>query len=343
MDLRYEPDIIIDTKNIDRNEWLKIRKSGIGGSDVAAIFGCSPFKTTRDLYYEKIGEYENNDNSNWVQLEYGNALEDLVGMIFSEKTGFKIEKDTNMYLHPEFEFMLANIDFVAYNNKGEKCILECKTTTYFNKDIWSNGVPFHYELQCRHYMSVLNIDVCYIACLWDNNADSFAYYRIDRDLEFEQEIIKKEKFFWYDYVWSGVEPAFTENSELALKSIKRFMKEEPNPKVAVTIPKYLEINIKDYLGLRDNRLALNKQVKEYENQEKSLYLPILDELKSASAGFFTDGINNYFISNKENQRTGINKENLEKLKLKYPDVYNEFVVTTLSSSFSINVKPIDKK
>ncbi len=340
MNTDYEPKVLVDCNDINRNEWLDIRKKGVGGSDVAAIFGVSPFKTTRDLYYEKLGETTDNVSSNWIQLEYGNALEDLVGKVFSSKTDFKIEKDTNMYVHPNYDFMFANIDFVAYNDKGEKCILECKTTNFFNRDTWANGVPFHYELQCRHYMAVLNIDVCYIACLWDNNEDSFTYYRIDRDLEFEEEIIKKESFFWYEYVWSGIEPAFTENPELALKSIKKFIVDEPKDNSSVTIPNYLVTNIKSYLRKREERLAITKQAKAYENEEKSLCLPILDELKSAETGFISDGINNYFISNKLSQRIGINKENLEKLKLKYPDVYDEFVTITSSRSFSINEKPI---
>ena len=36
---------------------------------------------------------------------------------------------------------------------------------------WANGaVPRHYELQVRHYMSVMNIDVAFIACLFQDKA-----------------------------------------------------------------------------------------------------------------------------------------------------------------------------
>ncbi len=333
----YTPAIIADTNNLSEKEWLKYRRNGIGGSDTAAVFGLSPFKTTRDLYYEKLGERTNDVSKNWVQLAYGTILEDLVGKIFSKKTGFRIEKDTNMYVHPLYDFMFANLDFVTYDHKGKKCILECKTTSFFNKDKWEDGVPIYYELQCRHMMSVTNIDVCYIACLWDNNEDSFIYYRIDRDLEIEKEMIKKEEFFWYDYVWSGMEPALTENSKLSLSTIKNFKSNEPMETNQVTIPNYLKTNIKDYLSTREARLALSKKLKIHEEQEKLLYLPILDELKSATKGYYSDSENNYFISNKLIIRTSINKENLEKLKLKYPEIYEEFVTATSSSSFSIKV------
>ena len=32
----------ISTKNMDRNEWLKIRKTGLGGSDAGAVCGLNP-------------------------------------------------------------------------------------------------------------------------------------------------------------------------------------------------------------------------------------------------------------------------------------------------------------
>jgi len=49
--LPYEPTVIADTTDLSREEWLNLRKTGIGGSDVAAIFGISPFGTARDVYY----------------------------------------------------------------------------------------------------------------------------------------------------------------------------------------------------------------------------------------------------------------------------------------------------
>lgn len=38
---------LIPTKDLDRAEWLKIRQSGIGGSDIAAIMGMKSQITTR--------------------------------------------------------------------------------------------------------------------------------------------------------------------------------------------------------------------------------------------------------------------------------------------------------
>ena len=90
MNTSYQPRVLVDTNNLPRNEWLEWRKQGIGGSDVAAILGISPFRTARDLYYDKLGIAVENDESNWVGMEMGNLLEPLVARIFEKKTGLKV-------------------------------------------------------------------------------------------------------------------------------------------------------------------------------------------------------------------------------------------------------------
>lgn len=80
----YEPEVIVDTDTLSRDEWLNYRRLGIGGSDVAAVMGISPFATIRDLYYDKVRIeplIEDEEESNWVAKEVGHRLEDLVAEI----------------------------------------------------------------------------------------------------------------------------------------------------------------------------------------------------------------------------------------------------------------------
>lgn len=50
LNLNYSPEVVVDTTTLTEKEWLDYRRLGIGGSDVAAIMGQSPFCTGRDLY-----------------------------------------------------------------------------------------------------------------------------------------------------------------------------------------------------------------------------------------------------------------------------------------------------
>ena len=98
-----------------------------------------------------------------ITFAIGHLLEDVVAQIFSKKTGFTVYRDQTMYQHPLFPFLLADVDRFLILPDGRKAILECKTAHYNMQYLWANGsVPRHYELQVRHYMSVMNIDVAYI-------------------------------------------------------------------------------------------------------------------------------------------------------------------------------------
>lgn len=79
LNLNYEAEVVVDTETLTREQWLDFRRRGIGGSDVAAIMGFSPFCTKRDLYYDKIGlkPAADEEESNWVAKEVGHRLEDV--------------------------------------------------------------------------------------------------------------------------------------------------------------------------------------------------------------------------------------------------------------------------
>ena len=53
--LNYQPEVLVDTADLSREDRLDYRRPGNGGSDAAAIMGLSPFATIRDLYFDKIG------------------------------------------------------------------------------------------------------------------------------------------------------------------------------------------------------------------------------------------------------------------------------------------------
>ena len=71
---RHQPLVLVDTAGLSEEEWLAYRRKGIGGSDVAALLGISPWRTARDLFYDKLNIAVVEDHEdNWVALEMGNA------------------------------------------------------------------------------------------------------------------------------------------------------------------------------------------------------------------------------------------------------------------------------
>ena len=116
----YTPEKVVDISNLSREDWLEYRKKGIGGSDVAAIMGISPFATIRDLFYNKTGVQpviQEEEESNWVAKEVGHRLEDLVAEIFSKKTGLEVFPVRVMFRHPLYPFMLADTGVTRAKSK----------------------------------------------------------------------------------------------------------------------------------------------------------------------------------------------------------------------------------
>ena len=66
-------------------EWLKARKTGIGGSDIAAILGLSPYRTPVDVWAEKTGRATAQDET--LQMRFGRYAEEFVAREYTAKTG----------------------------------------------------------------------------------------------------------------------------------------------------------------------------------------------------------------------------------------------------------------
>lgn len=341
LDLNYKAEVFVDTENLSREDWLSYRRKGIGGSDAAAIMGMSPFCTKRDLYYDKCGiqAVMDEEEDNWVAKEVGHRLEDLVAEIFSRKTGLNVYPIRKMFRHPLYPFMLADVDFFIELSDGSTGILECKTTNYNCQNKWANdSTPVNYEYQGRHYMSVMNINKMYFACLYGNNENEFFIRCMERDLDIEEDLIAEEEFFWKENVEKGVEPPYTEKSDLVLESIRRHYGPADKDADMVKLDRKYLAGIKQYLELKEQKAQHEGEAKKLEEKMKETYAEIVEKMGTSCTAVLTDGGNQYVLSYGPTYRTGIDKKGLERLKVQHPDVYDDYVNTTESRRFSVKVK-----
>ena len=97
----------ISTKNMDRNEWLKIRKTGLGGSDAGAVCGLNPHVSPMAVYRDKVSdETDMGDNE---AMRQGRDLEEYVAQRFTEETGLKVRRSNKMYRSTEYPLSLIHI------------------------------------------------------------------------------------------------------------------------------------------------------------------------------------------------------------------------------------------
>ena len=275
---RHTPDVVTETGYLTEKEWLDFRRGGIGGSDVAAVMGVSPFTTARDLYFDKLGIKPVIDiNDNWVAKEVGHLLEPLVAKIFEKKTGLKVIQIKKMFSHPTYKYMYADVDFFIETADGRRGILEIKTSNHNNRSKWdNNAIPYNYELQVRHYLAVTDLDFAYIACLFSNSDSDFLYREIIRDRDFEQAIIEAEGYFWNEYILNEIEPPYTENGDMILESIRRRYGASGASKSEMKLNDDEFLLVEKYLKLKDEKAKLDKKSEELENEIKRTYAPIVD-------------------------------------------------------------------
>ena len=338
LDLNYQPKALVDTATLTEDEWLAWRKKGIGGSDVAAALNLSPYRTARELYYDKIGvEPVIAPADKSITFAIGHLLEDIVAQVFSKQTGLTVYRDQTMYQHPLFPFMLADVDrFVTLPN-GEKAILECKTAHFSAQCLWANGcVPRHYELQVRHYMSVMNINTAYIACLFSNNEDDFVWQKIERDLYEEENTISLLEEFWTQYVCRRQEPPLVGKPDVVLDVIRRYHGPADKSIPEVAVGKEYAQQLDQIIELREEKSSLERRARQLDKQIKVAYAPILDLMGAACNAVCETPTASYQISYNPQYREEMTKAQLELLRAQHPDIYHDFVDTTEKRVFKIS-------
>ena len=137
------------------------RMQYIGGSDIAAVLSQSRWKTPYRLWTEKTGKIIVPDLSNVEAVEMGNRLEQFVADIFSDKTGKQVRRAPKMYRHPEYPFLVANIDRLIV---GGDELLECKTCSAYKLEEWENKIPREYVLQVIWYLGITGRKRGWIGC-----------------------------------------------------------------------------------------------------------------------------------------------------------------------------------
>ncbi len=306
------PKIIAKTLNMPREEWLKFRQKGIGGSDAATICGYNPYSSLIELWADKTGRISPKDDSE--VMRQGRDLEEYAAQRFREATGKKVERQNKMFCHNDYDFITANIDRRII---GENAGLECKTTSVFNKSDFENGeIPLYYYCQCCHYMNVMGFDKMYLAVLVLSKA--FYWFEIERDEKECKALLDAEINFWNTYVVPDVrpEPDGSESSKKVLQSIYQTQLEN-----TAVLPEE-EDNAAKLIDVK----ARKKQLELEENELTQKLITALDGN--------TEGLTaNYKFSWKKQKRTNVDGKLLKQL---YPEVYGKVSNESFSNIFRIS-------
>lgn len=198
--------ILYDPEN--REEWLKCREKGIGGSDAGSVLGVSKYKTNVELWREKTGIEKNSFSGN-AATEYGKNAEAYIrGLFMLDHPDYSLEyHEYRMHANELYQFIYATLDGELTEKKtGRQGVLEIKTCTIQNSkqwDEWEGRIPDTYYAQVLHQLLATGYQFtdlrAYLRYYRDGELRTTVRdYHIERD-EVQDDItalVKAELLFW---------------------------------------------------------------------------------------------------------------------------------------------------
>lgn len=191
-----------------REEWLKHRMQGIGGSEISAVVGLNPYMSNVDLWELKTGAVEPEDISDKPYIKYGTQAEPLLRELF--KLDFPqyevFYEENNSFRNSRYPWALASLDGWLRDENGRVGVWECKTTNILQsmqKEKWNHQIPTNYFCQVLLYMAVIEADFAILKAQLKTEFEGVPYlqtrhYFIERaDVQGDMDyLMQKGAEFW---------------------------------------------------------------------------------------------------------------------------------------------------
>lgn len=340
--LNYQgPKVIVDASMLTPEEWQAMRKNSIGSSAASHVFGDSPYPgcTNLDLYNEKVGvpptvvESEEDRVRKELLFDYGHRMEGYLQKYTQlHWPRGQLIIDTNVYADPQRPFLTANLDGMLRLSTGEYVHIEYKTTSEFGDDAYKNGaIPPHYKrqlIQCQHIMGVWKSYL--IVAL---SRDKILVRSYERDLDEEMEQIIEEEDFWVNHVLARIPPEPKGPVDNIVTCIKKY---EQNNGPVVNLDPMLCQQLQEAAQYEAQMASLRKELKLMDELRKKALVPVMAAMGASESATATDGKTTFNISWKP--QAGRKSCDYERLKLDYPEIYDEYVTEAPEGPRPMKVK-----
>jgi predicted phage-related endonuclease len=163
------------------DEWLAARMDRLGGSEIAAVLGLSPFESRFSLWHRKVGTIGPVDET--PEMEWGKRLEPVIIQKLADvrslplfrgamSTGFVLPDkaclidSVGSWVSDAHPFAIANPDALLWDG-NDWTVVETKFSYYGDGfgEQHTDQVPIHYRQQVTWYMGVLGIRQAIVAVL----------------------------------------------------------------------------------------------------------------------------------------------------------------------------------
>ena len=296
-----------------RDEWLRSRSKGIGGSDIAAILGANTHRTPYQVWEDKTERGEKFEGNKFTRR--GQYMEDAVSNYFEDVTGHRLIKasDTDeILIHKQHPFILGSPDRRYFDSEGGKGVLECKTTMMsIDQDV--DSLPKTWFIQLQWYLGLTGYKRGTIAWAELGYTSDFKHLEIDFNPMFFAYMVDEACKFWNDYVLTDTPPPATTSED-----VERIY-------ATHTESKYINAST-EFLEMYNELKELTAQIKELTERSDNLKEGIKLALMDAEGATYQDQVLVTWKSSKPGM-----KFDASKLKAEKPDVWMQYANETPGS------------
>lgn len=218
--------VLLDHSNTD--EWLALRKTGVGASEAAAVLGQSGWGTAKSVWDQKLSDKIEDFTTDL--MKFGHLAEDVIEkfmLAHPERYAAlgEIVPAEGLLQSIEYPYLLGTLDRMIRTPLGFYVPLEMKSVNDFVVSEWKEGgedeptsaagwfVPRIYQIQVQMQMAVIGAPFAYVA-VWLGKA-RLEVIRVERDQDYIDEmLIGKVGDFWNYFVTPKVMPPLSLNDDL---------------------------------------------------------------------------------------------------------------------------------
>ncbi len=231
-------------------EQKELRRTGIGGSEIASIVGLNPYAGPLDVWLAKVEGYEIPDNA---AMERGRFLEDGVARWYAHRTGAEL-REVGTIQHPRFPFALCTPDRLATHFKAKEPIdLSIKVPGPYVREQWgeegTDDVPMPHLLQVQWELAILDAlgevfpRLAHLAAPIDGD---LRIYNIKGDPDLQGVLLTEAEKFWLDHVITGKPPPLDGSDSAAAWLSRRFPRNVEPLRSATAEEEALALRLREY-------------------------------------------------------------------------------------------------
>ena len=280
-----------------RRAWLEERRKGLGGSDVAALFGVHPWESPYSLWLDKTGQTPLDAREDDVRLEVGKELEPLTRRLYMRETGrFVVPGGNEVIFDKECPWLCGSLDGRVDSDDNSPSVgtgvFEGKTAMIFVKGAWDKGaIPLYIQIQVQTYMAVTGYTWGSVACLVLGAKEPLIIRDVARNNKFIAALRFKASEFWETYVLTGNPPP-VDGSAATTRALKALYPEDTGQVVT------LSADAVSAWGVMEESKAGIKALEKRRDHQQNI---VRNDLGDASYGLLGDGTG---ISYKTTARSG---------------------------------------